>query len=138
MTISHVCAAALLASAAAVSLAEAAPRTVRLAFKNGAAEAMAKGSLKGPAAVDYVFPAKTGETVDIILKSDQPSLGFTLTAPQDHELTFQASEFRGVAPLDGDYRITLRFLHSEAQHSPAGTYTLSVSHATREPPAEEP
>jgi hypothetical protein len=112
------------------------PRNVQVSFERGAAETTVKGSLKGPAGVSYVFRAKTGETVEISLKSDQPRLGFILTAPQAHELTYQADIFRGVAPLDGDYKVTLRFLRSEAKRNPTADYALTISHAMIEPPAE--
>lgn len=134
ITISRACAAAVFACAATATLG--APRALRVSFRNGATEATLKGDLRGFAVAEYVFPAKTGETVAINLKSTQPSLCFTLTAPQNHELTFQANEFKGVAPLDGDYKVNVMLLRKEAQQNASAAYTLTISHAMVEPPAE--
>lgn len=136
ITISRICAAAAIAFAAPPALAKPGARTIHVPFKNGATEATVKGGLKGSAVINYVFSARTGETVTISLKTEQPSLGFVLTAPQDHELTFHASEFKGVAPLDGDYKVSVLFLRSDAKRNPVATYTLTISHMTPEPPAE--
>jgi hypothetical protein len=134
MTIFRNCAIVALALTAVGVKAD--PRKVQVSFERGAAETTVKGSLKGPGGVSYVFRAKTGETVEISLKSDQPRLGFILTAPQAHELTYQADIFRGVAPLDGDYKVTLHFLRSEANRNPTAAYALKISHAMVEPPAD--
>jgi hypothetical protein len=116
-------------------------KLVRIAFKSGASEASVSGQIKGRAGVEYVFSATAGETIALNLKSETPGLGFTLQAPPDHELTYQATEFRGVAPTDGDYRVTLRVLAKDgAAAASAAAYTLQVTHEQRqtEEPVEAP
>jgi len=131
-----VCALALFATAVLAAPA----KSVRVAFKPDAHEATVKGQLKGAAVVDYLFAAKTGETISISLKSDQSALGFSLASPIDHQMTFQATEFRGVAPADGDYKVSVLLLRSEAQRNTAAAYTLTIGHETVAPlePAETP
>jgi len=129
-------AALVIALTAGHAFAQPATRGVRLTFKDGANEAAASGSLKGAATARYVFSAKTGETITVTLKSAQPELGFSLLAPEDHELTFQAQEYKGVAPLDGDYAVSLQFLHADSKSNPAAPYTLTVRHETIEAPEQ--
>ena len=132
------CALALSATAA---FATPAGKATRVAFKNDAPEATVKGRVKGAGAADFVFPAKTGETLTVSLKSEQSGLGFSLRSPQGAELTFQATEYRGVAPLDGDYKISVQQQRVEgAPPPPGGAFTLTVGHAARavDEPAEAP
>jgi len=132
------CALALSATAA---FAMPAGKATRVAFKNDAPEATVKGRVKGATAVDFVFPAKSGETLTVSLKSEQSGLCFSVLSPQGAQLTFRATEYRGVAPLDGDYKVSVEQPRVEgALPPPGGAFTLTVGHEARtvEEPAEVP
>ena len=132
------CGLALCASAA---FAASSGKSTRVAFKTDAAEATVKGRVKGATAADYVFPAKNGETLTVSLKSEQSGLSFTLLAPQGAQMTSLATEYRGVAPADGDYKISVQQPRVEGAPPPSGgAFTLTIGHEARTvvEPAEAP
>ncbi|HYA80380.1 MAG TPA: hypothetical protein VED87_05575 [Methylocystis sp.] len=131
------------ALALSVTVAFAAPsgKATRVAFKSDAPEAAVKGRVKGAAAADYVFPAKNGETLTVNLKTEQSGLSFTLLSPQGAQMTSQATEYRGVAPVDGDYKISVQQPRVEGAPAPTGgAFTLTIGHEARTvaDPAEAP
>lgn len=111
----------------ALACAQDAP-TVRVGFKDG--HAVIKGSIKGYAGAQYVFPAGAGESIAIDLQTKSPIAYFNLTAPGAQEAAFvgstSGSSYRGVAPIAGDYTVQVYMMRNEARRGKTARYSLTI------------
>lgn len=101
----------------------------RVAFKDG--HAVIKGSIKGYAGAEYVFPAGAGESIAIDLQTRSLSTYFNLTAPGAREAAFigstSGSSYRGVAPVAGDYTVQVYMMRNAARRGLTAHYTLTIN-----------
>ena len=113
----------------ALAFAETEPKIQRVTFKDG--RATIKGSIKGYETIDYVFPAGSGESLQVGLKTNKTSNYFNLTAPGAQEALFIGStfgsNFNGVAPVSGDYTARVYLMRNSARRGSVANYTLTIA-----------
>lgn len=101
----------------------------RVTFKDG--RATIKGTVKGYATKDYVFPAGAGESIAATLKSSKGGNYFNINPPGSEEAIFVGStsgaSFSGVAPVAGDYTARVYLMRNEARRGATARYTLTIS-----------
>jgi hypothetical protein len=111
------------------AVAREAPRVSRVAFKDG--RATIKGSLKGYATNDYVFPAGAGESIKIAIKTNGLSNYFNVNPPGSDEAIFNGSisgdSFDGVAGVAGDYTARVYLMRNDARRGRTAHYTLTMA-----------
>jgi hypothetical protein len=96
----------LLASAATGQRGGGKAEPLRIEFKRGASSATLNDSVRGTEEAEYVFAARQGQRVTIILTSiPAKSARFDLKSEEgaDYKFEYDGMKWSGVAPVTGDY-----------------------------------
>jgi len=102
-------------------------------FDKGATSATIKGRITGYETVDYVIPAKAGQTLAVTFKSSNRMAYFNVLPPGSETALFVGSmdatgeHYEGILPTDGDYAIRVYEMRAAARRKESATYTLDVS-----------
>ena len=111
-------------------LAETDIRQETVHFEKGKDSALLKGRLKGYETVDYQLNARAGQTLEVTLKTSNPSSYFNVLQPGEESAIFIGSisgeHFSGILPKNGEYSIRVYLMRSAARRKEVANYTLSV------------
>lgn len=124
---------AILVSLGAAGLTQTPPtRTVRLQFAKGLSYKSIVGTIKGYETVDYLVRAGAGKTMNIRLKTNQPSNYFTINAPGSqyralYDSSMGSNSYTGKLPSSGIYVIRSYIYRNDARRGAVANYTLSVA-----------
>ena len=121
--------------ATTVASADVSIREERIQFKPGATGAAIKGSIKGDETVDYTLRATAGQSMVVILESDNRFTYFNVLPPGSEEAIFVGStsgdRFEGTLPASGDYTVRVYLMRNAARRGETATYTVNFGIAGR-------
>lgn len=90
-----------------------------------------QGKITGAEITDYVLGAGAGQTMTIDFASSNPSAYFNLMQGSDpaaiHVGSSAGNHFKGVLPVNGNYRIRVFLMRNAARRGETADYKLSVS-----------
>jgi len=116
-------------------------REERVSFDAGSSSATLEGAITGYEIVDYLLGARGGQTMSVALETDNLSNYFNVLPPNSETALFVGSsggsEWEGLLPDDGDYRIRVYLMRSAARRDESARYSLSVA-ITGDPPTGAP
>lgn len=116
-------------------------REERVRFDTGSSSATLEDSITGHEIVDYVFGARGGQEMSVSFETDHVAGYFNVLPPDSGTALFVGSaggtEWKGLLPDDGDYRIRVYLMGSAARRDEAARYMLSVG-ITGDPPTGAP
>jgi hypothetical protein len=108
-------------------------REVRISFPKGSMETEVKGSITGYATVDYILRARKGQTLKVVMTSDNASAYFNLFEPgkgPGNAVFFIGStsgdSFSGSLPASGDYTVQVYLMRNAARRKEKAHYTLTI------------
>jgi hypothetical protein len=106
-------------------------RKKQVKFEKGAAGETIKDQLKGYQIVDYLLGAKAGQSMTVILETDNPSNYFNVTAPGADTSIFIGStsgnRFKGKLPKSGDYTVRVYLMRNAARRGETANYTINFN-----------
>jgi len=100
-------------------------------FTKGASSATLKGSLKGDQFIDYMLRAKAGQTMNVMLKTSNPSSYFNVLPPNSKGVaifvgSINGNEWTGTLVTDGNYTVRVYLMRNAARRNEIANYTLTV------------
>lgn len=108
-------------------------RDEQVQFARGTSGATIKETITGRQEVNYKLGAKAGQTMVVILKTDNASNYFNIYAPgkgPGDEALFVAamkgSRYEGILPADGEYTVQVFLMSNAARRNEKANYTLEV------------
>ena len=108
-------------------------REVQVKFSPGTTGTTIKDSLKGYLTVNYKLRARAGQSMVVVLKSDNGSTYFNIFAPGkgpgDEALFIGAMRgyrFEGPLPADGEYTIQVFLMRNAARRNETAHYALEI------------
>jgi hypothetical protein len=105
-------------------------RTERVQFKKGETGATIKGHIKGYEIVDYVLGARAGQSLIVILNTDNSMSYFNVMVPGKESALFvgstSGSRFEGDLPKSGDYRVRVYLVRAAARRNERANYRLEI------------
>lgn len=112
------------------ALAESDIRRETVHFEKAEESAVLKGRLKGYETVDYQLNARTGQTLEVTLKSSNSANYFNVLQPGEESALFIGStsgdHFAGVLARNGGYSIRVYLMRSAARRKEVANYSLTV------------
>ncbi|MCQ3829586.1 hypothetical protein HXX02_09005 [Microbulbifer elongatus] len=89
-----------------------------------------KGSVTGENAIEYLIEAKTGQSLELDLRSDHALAGYRITAPAApralHHGQGRHSVYSGTLPRDGTYRVLVYLLDAAAKNGDRAEFFLNI------------
>jgi hypothetical protein len=109
-------------------------RTERVQFERGADGATLKGRIKGYGTAHYLLGAKAGQSMTVVLTTDNSASYFNVFAPgakpgRDAAMfigSTKGNRYQGELPADGDYLIQVYMMRSAARRDEVANYSLTV------------
>ena len=106
-------------------------RTERVQFAPGATSATIEDSIKGYNAVDYVLGASAGQLMNVSMATDNGANYFNIIAPGETDVAMfigstSGTQFEGVLPATGDYKIRVYLMRSAARRDEVANYRLEM------------
>lgn len=100
-------------------------------FPYGEASAIYQDKVKGYQSMDYVFKGEKGQIFNVKLKTQHRSNYFNVLPPHSDEAIFigstSGSEWTGVLPVDGEYRIRVYLMRNAARRNESANYILNIA-----------
>jgi hypothetical protein len=122
--------AALLAGIAPLS-AQVNIRQEQVILAEGQSAASLKGTINGAEVVDYLVPARAGQSLVATLKARNPSAYFNVLPPKSDEAIFVGSSsgnrFEGTLPAEGVYTLRVYLMRNAARRKETTSYTLDLA-----------
>lgn len=104
--------------------------TEAVQFAKGETGATIEDTIKGDQAVMYTLSAKKGQSMVVIMETDNASNYFNIMAPGADTAMFIGStsggRFEGTLPADGEYTIHVYLMRNAARRGESATYRLDV------------
>ena len=120
---------------AAPARAEAPKPPIRVEVKD---EAVEKGEVEGEGFVEYVFDAKVGQSLSIVLEADSRSCHFTLTAPGSatpiYISAITGDRYLANVRADGEHRVRVDLVRRAARKGESASYKITFKLAPVVPP----
>ncbi|WP_226664850.1 hypothetical protein [Microbulbifer aggregans] len=89
-----------------------------------------KSSIRGYQTMEYLIEAKTGQSLDLNLHSNNRASGFRVTAPAAprpmHSARGQSARFKGTLPRDGTYRVEIFLKDTAAENGERAAFSLNI------------
>ena len=130
MLIRPMIAASILAIAVSVLPAFAQMTEEAIRFKSGESGATITNTITGDEAVNYTLSAKAGQSMIVIMETDNPSNYFNIMAPGADSAMFIGStsggRFEGTLPASGEYTIQVYLMRNAARRGESASYRLDV------------
>jgi phage-related tail fiber protein len=130
MLIRPLLAATFLAMTAAVWPAIAQVTEVAVQFKSGESGATITNTITGEEAVNYTLSAMEGQSMVVIMETDNPSNYFNVMAPGAASAMFIGStsggRFEGTLPATGIYTIQVYLMRNASRRNESASYRLDV------------
>ena len=105
--------------------------TRTLKFAKGASSATVKGSITGRQTIDYKVRARSGQRMNVTLKSGHAGLAFNVLPPGSKDVAItdaiSRQEWSGELPADGEYTVRTYLPRSAARRGEKASYTLTVA-----------
>lgn len=105
-------------------------RQERVQFQPGTIGTTIQGQIQGYEAVDYILRANGGQSISVILKSDNSQNYFNVIPPGEESAIFIGStsgnRFQGNLPKDGDYTIRVYLMRAAARREETANYSIDV------------
>jgi hypothetical protein len=123
-------AASILAIAVSIlpALAQVTDQAIR--FKSGESVATIRNTITGDEAVNYTLSAKEGQSMVVIMETDNPSNYFNIMALGADSAMFIGStsggRFEGTLPATGEYTIQVYLMRNAARRGESASYRLDV------------
>ncbi|ELR99069.1 hypothetical protein [Gloeocapsa sp. PCC 73106] len=99
-------------------------------FKPGTTGTTIPGQIKGYETVDYILRAKAGQSMVVILNTDNQQNYFNVTPTGEETAIFIGStsgnRFEGTLPKDGDYTVRVYLMRSAARENQAANYSIEI------------
>lgn len=109
-------------------------RTQRIAFAPGKTAAAIDGSVHGYDVIDYKLQASKGQTLSVVLKSDNANSHFDVIPPGTQDALFigavRGDKWSGTLPVTGDYTLHLYLTDGAARRAETAKFTIDVSVTT--------
>ena len=110
-------------------------RTERIHFPREATSTSVSGTINGHQSVNYIFGATTGQSVSVVLNSENLGNYFNIYEPgkfpgEDYAMFIGATEgnrFQGTLVTEGDYMVHVYIIRSAARRGETARYTLELS-----------
>ena len=103
-------------------------REQRVRFETASSSATVEGTITGYEIVDYVLGARGGQTMGVSFETDHLASYFNVLPPGSETALFVGSSggdiWRGMLPVDGDYRIRVYLMRSAARRGGVSLRTL--------------
>ena len=109
--------------------------TERIHFPREATSTSVSGTINEHESVNYIFGATTGQSVSVVLNSDNLGNYFNIYEPgkfpgEDYAMFIGATEgnrFQGTLLTEGDYMVQVYIIRSAARRGETARYTLELS-----------
>lgn len=89
-----------------------------------------KASIRGYQTMEYLIEAKTGQSLDLDLHSNNSATGFRISAPAAPRPMYgtsgQSSRFQGTLPRDGTYRVEIYLKEGAAENGERAAFSLDI------------
>ena len=89
-----------------------------------------RGTLNGDHTVEYLIEAKTGQSLDLDLRSDHAQAGYRITAPAAPRALHRGqglhSSYSVTLPRDGTYRVLVYLLDAAARKGERAEFILNI------------
>jgi hypothetical protein len=112
------------------SLAQDEIRQEHVQFKPGTSGTTIQGQIQGYETVDYILRANAGQSMSVILKTDNTQNYFNVIAPGEDTAIFVGStsgnSFQGTLPKDGEYIIRVYIMRAAARREETANFTMDV------------
>lgn len=110
-------------------------RTERIDFTPQATSTSVSSTINGYETVNYALEATTGQSVSIVLQSDNLGNHFNIFEPgklpgEDYAMFIGSTEgnrFEGTLLTEGDYMVQVYIIRSAARRGETARYTLELS-----------
>lgn len=99
--------------------------TQRISFAPGSTSATVSGSVRGYQTRDYVLNARRNQRMMVNLQSNSSFMQIAIINPQGNTMHV-GTNWTGVLPSNGDYRVRVGLVRAEAQRDGAGGFRLTV------------
>ena len=102
---------------------------VRVRFAKGATSAALKGAITGYQYIDYIVAAKSGQTMSVNLKTNNPASGFYMYYSdfKDVDGISGGKEITRNVDVDDNYIIRVIMPRSSARRKESANFTLNIS-----------
>ena len=108
-------------------------RDERVQFASGASSTTIKETITGRESVNYKLNAKAGQSMVVVLNTDNASNYFNVfaagKAPGDEALfigSTQGGRYAGTLPEDGEYTVQVFLMRNAARRNEKANYTLEI------------
>ena len=108
-------------------------RDERVQFAPGTSGATIKETITGYQTVNYQLNAKAGQSMIVVLNTDNPSNYFNVLAaakaPGDGAIftgAMQGGRYAGTLPEDGEYTVQVFLMRNAARRNEKANYTLEI------------
>lgn len=99
-------------------------------FTKETSSATMQGSIKGYQIIDYKLNARSGQSMEVSLKTNNNANYFNVLPPGSEIALFVGStsgnQWKGTLPADGDYVVRVYLMRSAARRNEQAQYTLKV------------
>lgn len=120
----------LLAVATTVAPAVAQMTTEAVRFEAGESGTTIKHTIKGDQSVNYTLSARKGQSMVVIMETDNASNYFNVMAPGADSALFIGStsggRFEGTLPATGEYAIQVYLMRNAARRGESASYRLDI------------
>jgi len=114
-------------------------QTERVQFQRGASEATINAKIKGYQSVNYLLDTQQGQSMEVVLNTDNASNYFNIFAPgkkpgEDEAMFIGSTEgnrYAGTLPVNGDYSVQVFLMRNAARRDETANYTLKIEIAPR-------
>ncbi|MBR8829507.1 MAG: hypothetical protein DSM107014_16695 [Gomphosphaeria aponina SAG 52.96 = DSM 107014] len=114
-------------------------RQENVQFKPDTTGTTIQGEIKGDETVDYILRANAGQSMVVILSTDNLANYFNVIAPGEDSAMFigstEGNRFEGNLPKDGDYTIRVYLMRSAAREEETANYSMEIGIANNNPTA---
>ncbi len=106
-------------------------RTEAILFAKGHSAASSEGTIRGDQTIDYTLHGRTGQTIQVTLKTSNRANYFNVLPPGSNDSAIfigstSGNEWMGTLPVDGEYRVRVYLMRSAARRDETASYTLKV------------
>ena len=92
--------------------------------------AQVSATINGRQSIEYLIDARTGQSLDLDLQSNNAQAGFHITAPAApralHKGHGQHTQFSVTLPRDGTYRVLVYLMEDAAQNGESADFSLNI------------
>lgn len=89
-----------------------------------------EGRIKGGQTAEFTVQARTGQQLDVALKSSNPSANFNVQAAGTSEAEFigsiQGRHYAATVPADASYHVTVYLMRNAARRNATADYQLKI------------